>query len=31
MPTDRLTYLGNRIRTARKDCHLTQQELADQC
>ncbi len=31
MPIDKLTYLGNRIRTARKDCHLTQQELADQC
>ena len=31
MPTDKLTYLGNRIRTARKDCQLTQQELADQC
>ena len=23
MPIDKLTYLGNRIRTARKDCHLT--------
>lgn len=31
MPIDKLTYLGNRIRAARKDCHLTQQELADQC
>ena len=28
---DKLTYLGMRIRAARKDCHLTQQELADQC
>lgn len=28
---DEFAYLGNRIRTARKDCHLTQQELADQC
>lgn len=31
MPVDRLTYLGSRIRAARKDCGLTQQELADQC
>lgn len=31
MPEDKLIYLGKRIRTARKDCHLTQQELADQC
>lgn len=31
MPIDKLSYLGNRIRAARKDCHLTQQELADQC
>ena len=30
MPEDKLTYLGNRIRTARKECSLTQQELADQ-
>lgn len=30
MPTDRLMYLGNRIRIARKTCELTQQELADQ-
>ncbi len=30
MPEDNLTYLGNRIRSARKDCGLTQQELADQ-
>ena len=31
MPIDKLIYLGNRIRAARKDCNLTQQELADQC
>lgn len=31
MSIDKLTYLGNRIRAARKDCRLTQQELADQC
>lgn len=31
MPDDKLIYLGNCIRTARKDCCLTQQELADQC
>lgn len=30
MPEDRLLYLGSRIRSARKDCGLTQQELADQ-
>lgn len=30
MPIDKLTYLGSRIRSARKDCGLTQQELADQ-
>lgn len=30
MPEDRLTFLGKRIRTARKDCGLTQQELAEQ-
>lgn len=30
MPESKLTYLGNRIRTARLDCGLTQQELADQ-
>lgn len=31
MPIEKLIYLGNRIRAARKDCNLTQQELADQC
>ena len=31
MPKDKLMYLGNRIRSARKSCALTQQELADQC
>ena len=30
MPEDKLTYLGARIRAARKQCRLTQQELADQ-
>ena len=30
MPADKLQYLGNCIRTARKACSLTQQELADQ-
>lgn len=30
MPESKLIYLGNRIRNARKDCGLTQQELADQ-
>lgn len=30
MPEDKLTYLGSRIRAARKRCGLTQQELADQ-
>lgn len=30
MPEDRLKFLGNRIRAARKACGLTQQELADQ-
>ena len=27
MPKDKLMYLGNRIRSARKSCALTQQEL----
>lgn len=31
MPKDKLMYLGNRIRSERKNCGLTQQELADQC
>lgn len=31
MPENKLVYLGKRIRAARKDCCLTQQELADQC
>lgn len=31
MPKDNLMYLGNRIRTKRKECGLTQQTLADQC
>ncbi len=31
MPEDKLIYLGKRIRAARKDCRLTQQDLADQC
>lgn len=30
MPDNKLLYLGSRIRSARKDCGLTQQELADQ-
>ncbi|CAK7035968.1 helix-turn-helix transcriptional regulator [Tissierella sp.] len=30
MPENKLLYLGNRIRSARKNCGLTQQELADQ-
>lgn len=30
MPEDKLMYLGSRIRSARKDCGLTQQELAEQ-
>lgn len=30
MPEDKLVYLGQRIRNARKNCGLTQQELADQ-
>lgn len=30
MPVDKLEYLGNCIRSARKACGLTQQELADQ-
>ena len=30
MPEDKFTFLGNCIRSARKDCQLTQQELADQ-
>lgn len=30
MPEDKFTFLGKRIRSARKDCQLTQQELADQ-
>lgn len=30
MPENKLTFLGNRIRSARKACGLTQQELADQ-
>lgn len=30
MPDNKLIYLGNRIRNARKNCGLTQQELADQ-
>lgn len=31
MPEDKLIYLRKCIRAARKDCCLTQQELADQC
>lgn len=31
MPKDKLIYLGDCIRSKRKDCNLTQQELADQC
>ena len=30
MPVDKIKYLGACIRTARKHCGLTQQELADQ-
>lgn len=30
MPIDKVKHLGTRIRTARKGCKLTQQELADQ-
>lgn len=30
MPEDIFKYLGNCIRTARNECNLTQQELADQ-
>lgn len=30
MPEDKLKFLGDRIRSARKDCGLTQQALADQ-
>lgn len=30
MPDNKLLYLGSHIRSARKDCGLTQQELADQ-
>ena len=30
MPEDKFTFLGRRIRAARKECKLTQQELADQ-
>lgn len=30
MPNNNLRFLGQRIREARKDCDLTQQELADQ-
>ena len=30
MPVDKIKHLGTRIRTARKGCKLTQQELADQ-
>ena len=29
MPKDRLSYLGNCLRIARKSCKLTQQQLAD--
>lgn len=31
MPKDKLKYLGDRLFAARKNCGLTQQELADQC
>lgn len=31
MPKDKLIYLGDCIRSKRKDCNLTQQELVDQC
>ena len=30
MPEDKFIFLGKRIRSARKECRLTQQELADQ-
>lgn len=30
MPEDKFVFLGKRIRSARKECQLTQQELADQ-
>lgn len=30
VPSKRLKYLGDRIRTARNDLHLTQQAIADQ-
>lgn len=30
MPEDKFIFLGKRIRSARKECKLTQQELADQ-
>lgn len=30
MPVDKVKHLGTCIRTARKQCNLTQQELADQ-
>ena len=30
MPEDKFIFLGKRIRSARKECQLTQQELADQ-
>ena len=30
MPEDKFTFLGRRIRAARKECKLTQQALADQ-
>lgn len=31
MSDDKFIYLGKCIRSARKECQLTQQELADQC
>lgn len=31
MPNDKATHLGNCIRSARIACHLTQQQLADDC
>ncbi len=31
MPKDKLIYLRDCIRSRRKECNLTQQELADQC
>lgn len=30
MPEDKFAFLGKRIRSARKECQLTQQELANQ-